>query len=327
MTAWIRALPWLSLSVMVAVAPGCGGEAPAPAAPEAPAAANPATGPSSPVIARVADIEITAEEFEAAAQRTAPKEGEVFTPEERKEILDKLVVEKMLYAEARKQNIDRDPKVQKVMVNTLLRQDVYASVRNSDFTDEELVAYFEAHKDEFVVPEKVQVRRIFIKVGDRRTDAEAKALADDLRAKILKNPESFKDLAAEHSEDPYRRRGGDLGFVSNEPKPGVDPEVITKAFALEVGQVSEPFLAGGGYNIVMNAAKRERVDRTFEQMKGAVLRKVKNDKYKTLYDDYVAKIRGNYTVTVDDAALGAVEVKPGRRAMLGAEDLNPFPHE
>lgn len=326
MSAFLRIMPWAALAAVV-IAPGCGGE---PAPSEAPAAAaTTAAEPTStsPVIARVADIEITAEEFEAAAQRTAPKDGEAFTAEERKAILDKLVVEKMLYAEARKKQMDRDPKVQKVMVNTLLRQDVYASVRNSDFTDEELLAYFEAHKDEFVVPEKVQVRRIFIKVGDRRTDAEALALATELRGKIEKNPESFKDLASEHSEDPYRRRGGDLGFVSNEPKPGVDPAVIEKAFALEVGKVSEPFLAGGGYNVVMNAAKRERVDRTFDQMKGAVLRKVKNDRYKDLYDGYVAQIRGDYKVTVDDAAVNAVDVKPGRRALVGADEMSPFAHD
>ena len=61
--------------------------------------------------------------------------------------------------------------------HTLLREEVYANVRSSDFTDEQLQQYFESHKDEFVVPEKVQIKRILIKVSEQKPDAEAKKLA------------------------------------------------------------------------------------------------------------------------------------------------------
>ncbi len=269
------------------------------------------------VIATVGDINIGSKEFAMAAQRVSPADGVALSAAEKQEIIDKLVVEKILYAEAKKRNIDRDPKVQKVMINTLLRQDVYSNVRNSDFSQEELQAYFTEHNEEFVVPEKVQIKRIFIKVNDRRPDAEAKALAADLRTQIVADPTKFKDIAASNSEDPYRRRGGDLGFISMDGKPGIDPLVISSAFDLQDGSVSEPFLAGGGYNVVMRAASRERVERTFEQMKGSVLRKVKNERYKTLYDDYVNGVRGDYKIDVDTAKMNSVEVKATRRLSLG----------
>lgn len=265
------------------------------------------------VLAEVGDVKVYSKEFEQAAARKTPADGQNFTIDEKKDILKKLVEEKALYLEARKKGVDQDPKVQKVMINTLLRQEVYASVRNSDIAEDELKAYFDSHKEEFIVPPKVQVKRIFVRVSDQRSDADAKKLIDGLYAQVKASPDKFGDIASESSEDPYKKRGGDLGFVSKEGKPGIEQEVVDKAFGMNVGDLSEPFLAGGGYNVIYVANKREGVERTFEQMRSSVIRRVKNDKYKELYDKYVADISKNYPAKIDDAALGKVEVQPMRQ--------------
>jgi len=199
------------------------------------------------------------------------------------------------------------------MVNTLLREEVYSSVRNSDFNDEELQAYYEAHKDEFVVPEKVQIKRILIKVDDDTDDAAAKAKATELHGQLKKDNDRFKELAAKNSEDPFRRRGGDVGFVAKTGKPGLDDAVVAKAFEMNVGQLSAPFKTDEGYNVILVANKRERVERTFQQMKGSVLRKVKNERLKELYESYVAKQREGASISVNEEKLSVVEVKATRR--------------
>jgi parvulin-like peptidyl-prolyl isomerase len=163
------------------------------------------------------------------------------------------------------------------------------------------------------VPEKVQIKRILVKVTDARPDDAAKKEAERLRAEVAKNPDSFKDVAAASSEDPYKRRGGDVGFVPREGKPGLDPGVVEKAFSLETNAISEVFKTAEGYNIVQVAARREQVERTFQQMKGSVLRKVKNEKMKELYDSYVSTLRTGAEVKIDEAKLSAVEVKSSRR--------------
>jgi hypothetical protein len=48
-------------------------------------------------------------------------------------------------------------------------------------------------------------------------------------------------------------------------------------------------------------------------MKGSVLRKVKNDKMKELYDGYVAKLKTGATIQIDETKLAAVEIKNSRR--------------
>ncbi len=273
------------------------------------------------VLATVNGVQVGSKEFEQAAARKAPANGEALSADEKKEVLDGLVEEKLLYGEALKKGLDKDPKVQKVMVNTLLREDVYSTVRNSDFTDEMLQKYYEEHKSDFIVPEKVQIKRILLKVTEERPDADAKKEADKLRAEVAAKPDSFKDVAAKFSEDPYKRRGGDVGFVSKDGKPGLDQAIVEKAFTLETGAISEVFKTTDGYNIVQVATRREQVERTFQQMKGSVLRKVKNDKMKELYDTYVAKIKTGSDVKIDDAKVAAVEIKSARRPFSPGSSL------
>ncbi|MGB0640758.1 MAG: peptidylprolyl isomerase, partial [Myxococcota bacterium] len=180
------------------------------------------------VLADVNGMKVGSKAFEAAATRKVPKNGKELSTEEKQEVLKRLVDEKLLYQAALEKGLDRDPKVQKVMVNSLLREAVYANVKNSDFTDEDLQKYFDEHIDEFVVPEKVQIKRILIKVSDDRSDSDAKKEATRLQGELKKDPSQFKALASAHSEDPYKRRGGDVGFVPKSGKPGLDQAIVDK---------------------------------------------------------------------------------------------------
>ena len=269
------------------------------------------------VLAVVNGANVGSTAFEQAASRRVPAEGDTLSMEEKQEVLDRLIDEELLYQEALRQGLDRDPKVKKVMVNTLLRQEVYSSVRNSDFTDEELEAYYEANKDEFIVPEKVQIKRILIKFGEDRTEEEARTLADELRTQVASNPAEFKDVATQHSEDPYRRRGGDVGFVAQAGKPGLDQEIVDRAFDMDVDAVSEVFVTSEGFNIIQVANRRERVERTYQQMKGSVLRKVKNEKLADMYDQYTENLRTGAMVSVESDTLSGIEVKSARRGGPG----------
>ena len=150
-------------------------------------------------LATVNGLKVGSEAFKAAAARKVPSDGKALSIEERKDVLDRLVDEKLLYQAALKEGLDKDPKVQKVMVNTLLREAVYAKVKNSDFTDEMLQAYFDENQDDFVVPEKVQIKRILIKVTDDRPDDAAKSEAGRIQALLSKDSSQFKDLATNHS--------------------------------------------------------------------------------------------------------------------------------
>ena len=266
---------------------------------------------------------ISQAEFEEAAARKTAANGDMLSDAEKQEVIDSLIADRLLYAEALRLGLDQDPRVKKVMVNMLLRNEVYDHVKGSDFTDKELESWYNSHKSEFVVPEKVQIKRIEIKVTDERTDANARAECERIRRELLKAPDSFGDLASKFSEDVYRRRGGDVGFVSREGKPGLDPAIVEAAFALKTGDLSRVMRVGEGYSVITVASRREQVERTFQQMKGSVLRKVKNDRMKGLYDQYVAGILAHADVRINTPAIHALPIRGGTRpATPGDEEID-----
>jgi parvulin-like peptidyl-prolyl isomerase len=79
------------------------------------------------------------------------------------------------------------------------------------------------------------------------TDEQAKALAEELRQRLLKG-EDFAKLAAEYSDDPGSGpNGGDLGWFGKGRmvKPFEDA-----AFSLPLNQVSEPIKSDFGYHLI-----------------------------------------------------------------------------
>lgn len=174
------------------------------------------------------------------------------------------------------------------------------------------------------MPERRQVKRIFLSVKPERTMEQARAQAVELRNQIVGAPETFSDLANENSDGVYRHRGGDVGYVASTGKPGIDPVVVEEAFKLEIGQVSDPFETEGGVNIVMVANKREAVERGFSHMKASVLRKLKNERYKTLTESYIDEVRQKYTVDIDEGALEGLDLQQARQmAMQNSPEGDP----
>jgi parvulin-like peptidyl-prolyl isomerase len=268
------------------------------------------------VVATVNGAPLGSISFSQSASRKSPKDSNSLSLEERKEVLDKLIIEELLYQSALEKGYDKDPKVKKVMVNALLRKEVYDNTKNSDFNDTELQAYFDANKEEFIVPAKVQIYSILIKVNDDRSDTDAKAKAERIYTELKKDAGKFREVASKESENPYKRRGGDVGVVPKEGKPGLDSAIVEKAFSMKVETLSQPFKTRDGWNVIYIPAKREENVRSYEKMKGSVLRKVKNEKLKEKYDSYTENLKGSAQITVDEAALNKVEVKTSKKPSL-----------
>ena len=141
------------------------------------------------------------------------------------------------------------------------------------------------------VVEQTRARHILIQPSEIRSDAEAEAMINDVRARIA-NGESFEQLARDMSDDPGSAlSGGDLGWVM----PGQMVPAFEEQMALgRIGDVSDPFRSRFGWHILevlerrdqdMSDEFRERQamrilrDRRFDEELQGWLREIRDEAY------------------------------------------------
>jgi len=116
-------------------------------------------------------------------------------------------------------------------------------------TQQEIEAYYNAHKSEYSVPEQAKARHILIKLApnaDAKSDASAKSKADDI-LKQLEKGANFADLAKKNSDDPGSKdSGGELGFAR---RGMMVPEFDNAIFTQKIGD-TKIIKTQYGYHIV-----------------------------------------------------------------------------
>lgn len=118
-------------------------------------------------------------------------------------------------------------------------------------TDDEIRDYYEKNRERrYTRPERVRASQILIGAADGNVAerAAARAQAEAVLAQARQPGADFAALAREHSTDPSRGLGGDLGFFTRRGQQ-VDA-VADAAFSLEVGQISDVVESPLGFHII-----------------------------------------------------------------------------
>jgi len=115
---------------------------------------------------------------------------------------------------------------------------------------------FAAHHQEF---DGTQVRasQIFLKLPADAKPPEIQSARDNLaqaRADILAKRITFAAAAKQFSQAPSRNEGGDVGFFPYQGK--MPAEFSRRAFALKVGEISQPFRSRFGMHLVTVTARK-----------------------------------------------------------------------
>ncbi|KFZ41855.1 peptidylprolyl isomerase [Anoxybacillus flavithermus] len=141
----------------------------------------------------------------------------------------------------------------------LLRQK--AAMEDIKVSDEELRKYYNEYKP--------KVKASHILVADEKT-------AKEIKGKLEKG-EDFAKLAKEYSKDTgSAQNGGDLGWFG----PGKMVEEFEKAaYALNVGEISDPVKTQFGYHIIKVTDKEKK--KSFDEMKEEIEFEVKKSKLDT----------------------------------------------
>ena len=124
--------------------------------------------------------------------------------------------------------------------------------------------YFEDHKSDF---DTICVSHALVSTDDR-TDAEARARAEELKTRIDEGT-PFRTVATDDSDDPgAAAQGGDLGCGSRGRFP---PEFEQAAYELDVNEVSGPVRTQFGYHLIQ---VRERNAAEYQDVRDSVRQRI-----------------------------------------------------
>ncbi|HEY8363378.1 MAG TPA: peptidylprolyl isomerase [Tissierellaceae bacterium] len=276
------------------------------------------------LVAKVDGVGITEDEFntrfeiykniteqqlgEGSLKQVNEETGKTGEEELKEDILEMLIMEKIIANEASKANLEvTDDEVNAVLnqyvqlfggeeqfnetlENSFITKEFLAEsikndlllnkhkeyfIENATVTEEEAQEYFEENKDDLVV---IRARHILVK-----TEEEGKEVLER-----LKNGEDFAKVAEEVSVDKVSAmNGGDLGYFG---KGSMIAEFEEAAFSLEPGETSDLVKTEVGYHIIRVEDKRD----TFESLKDDIIEFLKEQKY---YDN-LQQLRENAKVKI-----------------------------
>jgi peptidyl-prolyl cis-trans isomerase C len=249
-------------------------------------------------VATIDGEKITVQEFNAELDKI-PMNMKMLVASQsgKKDFLDRLVVKRLLLKEAKKDKIEKEKEFQdrlsdireQLIIETLLKKKVTAE---SQFKDEELQKFYEAHKEEFKKDREIQTRQIVVK-----TEAEVK----EIQSKIAKG-EDFAELAKKYSIDPSAKTtGGDIGY---HPKGTLIPEFEEAAFKLtKVGQVTPPVKTQLGYHLIKLEGERTGAYVPFAEVKDFVRQKLTQEKQTEVLKKYIDDLKKNAKIVINEDAI------------------------
>ncbi len=314
--AWITCL--LLLSFML---PACqDDDCPPCSTPKVNTSANAVDGAKA--LATVNQTPIGMDDYKARMERQSPYiRARYKTLEKKKEFLDNMIRFELLAQEAIRQGLDQDPEVlrsfKQTMIQKLMRKEFEEKIKPESIAEEELKAYFEANKKDFNKPAMVRAAHILVKVpADAGPEAwkEAKKKADQIYKEVKEtqgDPNAFRRLAAKHSDDAgNRHRGGDLGYFASTAEGGPMPQAFSDAaFAMKkINDISPPVKSERGYHVIKLTGKRNKIERSFEQVKGQIQQRLYKDKRTQAFDDFVNGLKKKSSITVNEEMLKSYSV-------------------
>ncbi len=241
------------------------------------------------------------------------------TPEGRKQLLDRMVEERVWMKDAEANGVSKRPdlllQIEAQKRDLLIRTRVNeVMAQNAPPSDSEAKLYYDQHLDEWKTPANVTLRHIQLK-----TQADARRVLGLARAKGA----DWDKLAKVNSTDTLtRNNGGALGTTTKEgglAGLGVQPALAESAMALGSGKIGGPYKTEHGWHVIKVDNVREESVRDFDQVRSFIVRQIGQERTQRYYQDQVARIKALYKVSPDSAAIkNWMSAKKSAREMFQA---------
>lgn len=210
-------------------------------------------------------------------------------------VLDEVIDQKLLAAEALSRNLDEDPVAQRRLAaarERILGDMLVESVVSSAVNENAIRGLYQEQLKLARQSEEIRARQIVV-----TTQEEGEAVKNLLAAGA-----SFEALAMERSTDAATRfNGGDLGYFTTDVMPEAYEAALREA---KTGDVVGPFEIEGGWAVVRVEDRRLEEPITLEAARPQIIRFLTYDQVR----DLLEKLRGRAKV---ETLIAAAEPVPG----------------
>lgn len=144
-------------------------------------------------------------------------------------------------------------------------------------SDDETKGFYEGNPTSFSKPEQVKASHILVKVDAQSKDTDkevAKKKIASIQEKI-KNGEKFDELAKAHSDCPSGAKGGDLGFFG---RGSMVKSFEEAAFSMKPGDISDIVETQFGYHLIKVTDKKEAQKISYQDAKENIEKYLKRKK-------------------------------------------------
>ncbi|MFH1830046.1 MAG: peptidyl-prolyl cis-trans isomerase [Pseudomonadota bacterium] len=178
----------------------------------------------------------------------------------------------------------------RAIIGKLIEKEVLAKV---PISEEQIAKYYREHIGDFRHNTRFHARQILV---------DKMKTADSIRVKLMQGAE-FAALARQFSISPDAERGGDLGYFDADSYPEVFSQICQQ---LKPGEISEVIATPYGYQIFQLIAKVPPRQRSVEEVKETIKRRLQEDKVDEVYMPWLNTIMKQARVLIHEDALKEV---------------------
>ncbi|MDK2821890.1 MAG: peptidyl-prolyl cis-trans isomerase [Clostridia bacterium] len=242
------------------------------------------------VLATVKGREITQDDINRLLRSLDPQQAlQLNSGEGKKRLLDELIAQELFYLEALENGLDQEEayikEVERAKENILKDYAIGKLFSNVKVEEDEVVNYYNEHKEQFKTPESVRASHILV-------DNEQKA--NDILNEINEDF-PFEEAAKKYSKCPSKARGGDLGYFS---KGQMVPEFEQAAFGMKKDEISNPVKTQFGYHLIKLVDRKEAGIKEFNEVKQQIHQRLLALKQNDAYLNKSNELRKKYEVKI-----------------------------
>jgi parvulin-like peptidyl-prolyl isomerase len=187
--------------------------------------------------------------------------------------------------------------------NMLLQRAVQSEIKPSEITEEEIRQRYEANKEQYRVPAKVELEQVFLPAADDGPDRRQVMLTAQ---GLVERVRGGADLRAEAT-----LAGAEIQELGAIPETDLRAELQQILAPLADNGLSDPLETAGGVQVVRLVRRIPAGYQPFEEVEESIRRQLSQGAYQDQTKGMVERLKGEYLVEIHEDRLDRIIVELG----------------